>query len=60
MHALAFCRCACDIHVVCLLYVCTLCDVHRACGWRLFAGALGARVIGSCGYHTATMGARRE
>ena len=26
--------------------------------WLAFVGALGARVIASCGYHTSTMGAR--
>ena len=62
VHALAFvdvraifmwCACCMCVHVL------SMCD--DAWGVRLaFVGALGARVIASCGYLTATMGARRE
>ena len=60
VHALGFvdvraifiwCACCVCVHVPCM------CD--DASGVRLgIVGALGARVIASCGYYTSTMGAR--
>ena len=60
VHALAFvdvraifmwCACCMCVHVLCM------CDDASGV-WLAFVGALGARVIASCGYHTSTMGAR--
>ena len=60
VHALAFV----DVRVIFMWYACCMC-VHVLCMcddasgvWLAIVGALGARVIASCGYHTSTMGAR--
>ena len=59
VHALAFV----DARVRYLCGVLAVRAVHwcdDASGvWLAIVGALGACVIASCGYHTATMGARR-
>ena len=58
VHALAFVdarvRYSCGVLAVRDLHWCD--DASGV--WLAFVGALGARVIASCGYHTSTMGAR--